>query len=90
LLLSDATAALDFDLAADALDLLHVEVPEEEDIDDEAWPEGDLSLLADLGVHQQEMQIIVDDAELYPDEQLFLIAERAGFDEELRRIVDKL
>jgi putative tRNA adenosine deaminase-associated protein len=90
LLLSDATAALDFDLAADALDLLHVEVPEEDDIDDDAWPEGDLGLLADLGVHQQEMQLIVDDADLYPDEQLFLIAERAGFDEELRRIVDKL
>ena len=69
---------------------MHVEVPEEDDVDDDAWPEGDLGLLADLGVHQQEMQLIVDDADLYPDEQLFLIAERAGFDEELRRIVDKL
>jgi putative tRNA adenosine deaminase-associated protein len=89
-LLSDATAALDYDLAADVLDLLHVELPDDDEIDDDAWPEGDLALLADLGVPEQEMQIIVDDAELYPDEQLFLIAERVGFDDELHRIIDKL
>ncbi len=90
LLLSDATAALDFDLAADALDLLHIEAPEEDDVDDDAWPEGDLGLLSDLGVHEQDMQIVVDDADMYPDEQLFVIAQRAGFDDELHRIVDKL
>ena len=70
LLLSDATAALDFDLAADVLDLLHVETPDEDEVDDDAWPEGDMALLADLGVPEQEMQLIVDDDEMYPDEQL--------------------
>lgn len=90
LLLSDATAALDFDLAADVLDLLHVETPDEEDVDDEAWPEGDMALLADLGVPEQEMQLIVNDVDLYPDEQLALIATRAGFGDELHRVIDKL
>jgi putative tRNA adenosine deaminase-associated protein len=83
LLLSDATASLDFDLAADILDLLHVEVPDEDDIDDdEPWPEGDMALLADFGLSEQEMAIIVDDDDLYPDEQLQLIANRCGFGEE--------
>ena len=49
LLLSDATAGLDYDIAADVLDLLQVQVPEDDEIDDEPWPEGDLGLLADLG-----------------------------------------
>ena len=83
LLLSDATAGLDYDIAADVLDLLHVPIPEEDDLDeDDAWPEGDLALLADLGVSEQEMQIIVDDADLYPDEQLAMIAQRCGFGSE--------
>jgi putative tRNA adenosine deaminase-associated protein len=90
LLLSDATAALDFDLAADVLDLLHVETPDEDEVDDDAWPEGDMALLADLGVPEQEMQLIVDDDEMYPDEQLVVIARRAGFEDELQRVIDKL
>ena len=90
LLLSDATAALDFDLAADVLDLLHVETPDDEEVDDEAWPEGDLALLSDLGVPEQEMQLIVNEPDLYPDEQLAMIAQRVGFGDELQRIIDKL
>ena len=90
LLLSDATAALDFDLAADILDLLHVELPDDDEVDDEAWPEGDMALLADLGVPEQDMQLIVNEEDLYPDEQLALIAQRAGFEDELHRIIDKL
>jgi putative tRNA adenosine deaminase-associated protein len=89
-LLSDATAALDFDLAADVLDVLHVEVPDEEDIDDDAWPEGDLAILADFGVPEQEMQLIVEDPDLYPDEQLAMMADRAGFGDELHKIIDRL
>jgi putative tRNA adenosine deaminase-associated protein len=88
MLLSDATAALDFDLAADILDLLHIEVPDEDDVDDEPWPEGDLALLADFGLSEQEMQIIVDDDDLYPDEQLQMIADRCGFGEDFAALVD--
>ena len=89
LLLSDATAALDYDIAADVLDLLHIETPEDDEVDDEPWPEGDLALLADLGVHEQEMQLIVDEADLYPDEQLSLIAQRCGFGDQFAALLEK-
>ena len=88
LLLSDIATALDYDVAADMADLLHVEVPDEDELDDDPWPEGDLALLADFGVSEQEMQIIVDDADLYPDEQLQLIADRCGFGEKFAALVD--
>ena len=89
LLLSDATAGLDYDVAADVLDLLQVPVPDEDDIDDDPWPEGDLALLADLGVPEQEMQLIVDEVDLYPDEQLALIAQRCGFGDEFAAAIEK-
>jgi putative tRNA adenosine deaminase-associated protein len=79
LLLSDSAAALDYDIAADILDLLHLPTPAEDEVDDELWPEGDLALLADFGLSEQEMQLIVGDEELYPDEQLAMIAQRCGF-----------
>ncbi len=89
-LLSDATAALDYDIAADVLDLLHVEVPDDDEIDDDPWPEGDLSLLADLGVPEQEMQLIVGEDDLFPDEQLALIAARCGFADAFAALLEKV
>src|SRR5918912_1179850 len=53
LLLSDATAAIDYDIAADVLDELNVPVPDidPEDLEDiDPWEEGDLGLLADVGL----------------------------------------
>ena len=88
-LLSDATAALDYDLAADALDLLDVELPDDDDIDDEPWPEGDLGVLADLGLSAQEMTLIVGEDELFPDEQLALIAGRCGFADAFNSLLEK-
>ncbi|MFC5065989.1 tRNA adenosine deaminase-associated protein [Actinomycetospora atypica] len=88
LLLSDAVAALDYDVAADVLDLLRLDVPDEDDVDDDPWPEGDLSLLADLGVPADELAVLVDEIDLYPDEQLTAIARRCGFAEELAKIVE--
>ncbi|ATE52017.1 MULTISPECIES: tRNA adenosine deaminase-associated protein [Actinosynnema] len=88
LLLSDAAAALDYDIAADVLDLLRVDPPDEED--EELWPEGDLAVLADLGMPEHELQVIVDEVDLYPDEQLQMIAQRIGFGEEFTRLLDTL
>nr|WP_322098020.1 tRNA adenosine deaminase-associated protein [Nakamurella alba] len=89
LLVSDATAALDYDIAADALDLLDVPLPEDDEIDDEPWPEGDLAVLADLGVPEQEMTLIVGEDDLYPDEQLRLIAQRCGFADQFDALLEK-
>lgn len=91
LLLSDAVAALDYDLAADVLDLLRVDPPDEDEAaeSDDVWPEGDLGLLADLGLPAEELQVIVDDVELYPDEQLEMIAQRCGFAPQLAALLEK-
>ncbi len=88
LLLSDAVAALDYDVAADVLDLLRLDVPDEDDVDDDPWPEGDLGMLADLGVPADELAVLVDEIDLYPDEQLTAIARRCGFADELAKVVE--
>jgi putative tRNA adenosine deaminase-associated protein len=88
LLLSDAAAALDYDIAADALDLLRVEPPSEDD--DEVWPEGALDILEDIGLPAAELQVIVGEVDLYPDEQLQMIAQRVGFGSEFAKLLDEL
>lgn len=87
LLLSDAVAAMDYDIAADVLDLLRIDVPSDEDAD--PWPEGDLALLADVGMPEPELGLIVDEVDLYPDEQLEMIASRCGFQAELTAAVGR-
>lgn len=88
LLLSDAAAALDYDIAADVLDLLRVEPPDEDD--EEVWPEGDLGILADLGLPDDEMQVIAGEVDYYPDEQLRMIAQRCGFEAQLDELLDRI
>ena len=88
LLLSDAAAALDYDVAADVLDLLRLDVPDEDDAEDDPWPEGDLAMLADFGVPADELAVLIDEIDLYPDEQLTAIARRCGFADELAEIVE--
>lgn len=87
LLLSDAVAALDYDIAADVLDLLRIDVPDDGEAD--PWPEGDLGLLADVGMPEPELGLIVDEVDLYPDEQLEMIASRCGFQAELAAAVGR-
>ncbi|OOC04191.1 tRNA adenosine deaminase [Amycolatopsis azurea DSM 43854] len=88
LLLSDAAAALDYDIAADVLDVLRVDPPDEDD--DAVWPEGDLEILSDLGLPGAELQVIVGEVELYPDEQLQMVAQRCGFAAEFAKILDEI
>ena len=87
LLLSDAVAAMDYDIAADVLDLLRIDVPSDEEAD--PWPEGDLGLLADVGMPEPELGLIVDEVDLFPDEQLEMIASRCGFQAELAAAVGR-
>ena len=88
LLLSDAAAALDYDIAADVLDVLRVDPPDEED--DSVWPEGDLEILTDLGLPGPELEVIVGEVDLYPDEQLQMVAQRCGFGSEFAKLLDEL
>lgn len=85
LLISDATAALDYYLATDILDELDVDTPTEEEAEstDEPWPEGDFDLLEDLGVPEQLLSVIFDDEDLYASEQLMRVAEELGCAEDL-------
>lgn len=88
LLLSDAAAALDYDIAADVLDLLRADPPDEDD--ESIWPEGDLEILADLGMPAAELEVIAGEVDLYPDEQLQMIAHRCGFGNEFTALLDEL
>ena len=89
LMVSDAVAALDYDVAADVLDLLRVDLPAEEDaLDAPPWPEGDLAILADLGLPADELEVLAGELELYPDEQLAAIGKRCGFADALAKVVD--
>lgn len=88
LLLSDATAALDYDIAADVLDVLRVDFPD--DTEESFWPEGDLEILADVGLPSPELEVIIGDVDLYPDEQLQMVAQRCGFSDEFGALLDEI
>ncbi|KAA1421731.1 hypothetical protein F0U44_05525 [Nocardioides humilatus] len=77
-LLSDVTAAAEWELAASAVEFLQLPMPEDED-DPEAA--GDLDLLGDLGLHAMDLAALLDDDDLYPDEMLSDVARRLGFGE---------
>ncbi|WP_226436722.1 tRNA adenosine deaminase-associated protein [Rhodococcus yananensis] len=93
LLLSDATMAVDYDIAADVLDALNIDIPDidPDDLDDvEPWEEGDLAILADMGLPEPVLSVILSETDLYPDEQFEEIAQRLGFDDVLGATLDKL
>lgn len=85
LMLSDATAALDYDLAEDVLDELNVDLSDDELDDSDPWPEGDMAILEDLGLPSGVLEIIVSETDLYADEQLQSVAERMGFADEFEK-----
>ena len=47
------------------------------------FEEGDLGVLADVGLPEAVLSVILDETDLYPDEQLGRIAREMGFAEEL-------
>lgn len=90
LLLSDATAALDYDIAAEALEKLDADIAMEDLEDADPFEEGDLGVLADVGLPEAVLSVILDETDLYPDEQLGRIAREMGFAEELSAVLDRL
>ncbi len=75
ILLSDITAAEEWELARSAVDELGLPEPEDED---EQAPAGDLDVLGDLGMAAMDMGVLLDDLDLYPDERLSDVARRLG------------
>ncbi len=90
LLLSDATAALEYDIAADVLENLDAEIDDDDLEDADPFEAGDLAVLSDIGLHEDVLGVILADTDLYADEQLTRIATEMGFAEELSAVIDKL
>jgi putative tRNA adenosine deaminase-associated protein len=85
LFLSDITAALDYEIAEELLEISDIQMPEE---DEESGPIGHLEILADLGMSGMEISALCDDEELFPDEQLEAIAARLGFGDQFSELLD--
>ena len=85
LFLSDVTAALDYPVAEELLEIADLPIPED---DEDPRPTGHLEILADLGMSGMEISALCDDEELFPDEQLEAIASRLGFGEKFAELLD--
>ena len=80
LLLSDMTASVEYPLAEQVLNRLGEDPPDDDELD-ELWPVGDLDLFADLDLSEEDMELILDDMDAYPDEMLDTIVDRIGIAE---------
>lgn len=84
MLVSDATAAGEWPIARDVLDLLGEPLGDALDV----APAGDLDIFADLGIGAMDVHAVCTDLELYPDEMLGQIATSIGFGPQFDRAVD--
>ena len=92
LILEFSTAALDdlARLAAEALEKLDADISQEDLEDSDPFEEGDLGVLADVGLPDAVLSVILSETDLYADEQLGRIAREMGFAEELSAVLDRL
>ena len=89
-LLSDMTAAEEWDLARQALDLIDAgELPAPLD-PEEVWPVGDLGIFRDLGLDERELGAILGDVDLWADEMLAAVTARIGVGEPFARVLASL
>lgn len=86
--MSDATAAEDFDLAAEIVDLVGGPLADEVD-EDEPAVAGDVTLLRDLGLDARELQMLCEDEDLFPDDILSAVAERLNFSDVFEQARDE-
>ncbi len=88
-LISDATMAVDDDFAADILDEADIEVPDidPDELDNvDAWADGDFAILADLGLSEEQLSMLLDD-DADPADLAQTIADELGFGDELDDVV---
>jgi putative tRNA adenosine deaminase-associated protein len=78
LMLSDVTAAVEWDLARQVVERLGMDAPAEDGMD-EVWPAGDVGIFADLGLEEMELGVLLGDLDAYADEILTSVADRLGF-----------
>jgi putative tRNA adenosine deaminase-associated protein len=78
LMLSDVTAAVDWDLARQVVDRLGIDAPTGDEAAD-VWPAGDVGIFADMGLDEMELGAVVGDLDAYADEMLVSVASRLGF-----------
>src|ERR1041384_3703120 len=64
LFLSDATAALDYDIADEVLKKLDADLELDDLEDEDPYEEGDLGLLSDIGLPEAVLSIILDETDL--------------------------
>lgn len=83
LMLSDGTAADEWPIAAEVMDVLEEPVPDDDDVE----PAGDLEIFGDLGMSGMELSTLCSDLELYPDEVLTQVAARIGFGPQFERVM---
>lgn len=88
-LLSDVTAAEEWELARQALDLLGDASDRDGPADpEEVWPAGDLGIFRDLGLDERDLGFILDDVDLWADEMLTAVADRIGVGPQFARVLD--
>jgi putative tRNA adenosine deaminase-associated protein len=86
MMVSDVTYAAEYEIAADLIDALDLPFPEDED---EPQPGGDIDLLADFGIAAMDLEIMSDDLDQYPEEQMMALAHRMGFGEQFDQLYDR-
>jgi putative tRNA adenosine deaminase-associated protein len=86
-LLSDVTAAVEWELAQQVVEHLGIDAPADDD-PDEVWPVGDMSIFADLGLGEMELGAVLSDLDAYADEMLLTLADRLGFTDVYDRALD--
>jgi putative tRNA adenosine deaminase-associated protein len=89
LFLSDATAAVDYEIARQVLEKLDADLDPDDLQDEDPFEEGDLGVLSDIGLSEGVLSIILSDDD-YADEQLSRIAQEMGFGDEMSAFLDKL
>lgn len=89
LFLSDATAAVDYDIARQVLEKLDADLDPDDLEDEDPFEEGDLGVLSDIGLSEGVLSIILSEDD-YADEQLSRIAQEMGFGDEMSAFLDKL
>ncbi len=86
MMLSDVTYAVEYEIAADLIDALDLPFPED---DDDPQPGGDIDLLSDFGINAMDLEVMSDDLEMYPEEQITSLAHRLGFGEQFDQLYDR-